>query len=64
MNHFDYTLLSFTQPVEDDEGHSQSHSSDYDWLGPELTQNIRGRYIPIFPLAIVMLTSPGIAQNL
>ena len=37
--------------MEDGERRSQSNSGEYYWLGPELTQNTRGRYIPIFPAA-------------
>ena len=42
---------------------SQSHSREYDWLGPYLTQNTLGRYIPIFPVAVIVLTPPGVAIN-
>ena len=38
---------------------SQSHSRECDWLGPDLTQNRQGHYIPIFPVAVVILTPPG-----
>ena len=49
--------------MEDDERRPQSLSGEYAWLGPYLTRNTRGRYIHIFPEAIVMLTPYGIALN-
>ena len=45
--------------MEGGERRSQSHSGEYYWLGPDLTQNIWVRYIPIFPVVVVMLTLPG-----
>ena len=41
------------------ERRSQLYSRECDWLGPDLTRNTQGRYIPIFPVAAVMLTLPG-----
>ena len=49
--------------MEDGERRPQSHSVEYYWLGPDLTQNKLGRYIPLFPVVIVMLTPPGLARN-
>ena len=37
----------------------QEHYIEYYWLGPELTQNTWGQYIPIFPVGVSMLTPPG-----
>ena len=42
---------------------SQLHSVEYDWLGPDLAQNTQGRYIPISPVAVAMLTPPGLSLN-
>ena len=49
--------------MEGGERRSQSHSGEYYWLGPDLTQNTRGRYIHIFMVEVVMLTPPGLALN-
>ena len=38
---------------------SQSHSGEYDWLGPDLPVNTGGQYIHILLLAVVMLTYTG-----
>ena len=32
---------------------------EYDWLGPDLTQNTWGQYIPILPVLVFILTSIG-----
>ena len=35
--------------MEDGERRFQSHPIEYDWLGPDLTQNTQGHFILIFP---------------
>ena len=35
----------------------------YHWLGPDLTQNTRGEYIPIFPIVLIVLTLDGPARR-
>ena len=45
--------------MEGGERNFQSHSVEYYWLGPDLTQNTQGRYILILPVVVVMLTLPG-----
>ena len=42
---------------------SQLYFGEYVWLGSDLKQNIRGRYIIILPVAVVMLTLRGLARN-
>ena len=39
--------------MEDGETRSQSHPVEYDWLGPDLTRNTRGRYILIFTTVLI-----------
>ena len=39
--------------LEYGERRSQPYSDEYDWLGPDLTQNTRGRYILIFPVVLI-----------
>ena len=58
FNHFDSDFIPFTLFMEDGERHSQSHSGEYYWLVPDLTLSTLGRYITIFPVAVVMLTLP------
>ena len=48
--------------MEGVERHTQSYSGYRDWLGPDLTRNKRGRYMPILPVAVALLTPPG--QNI
>ena len=57
FNYFDSNLLPFTFPMEYDEILSQSHYIEYDWLIPDLTWNTWGRYIPVFPVVLMTLTS-------
>ena len=52
-------LFSHSPSVKGGKRRSQSHSGEYDWFGPDLTQNIWGQYIPIFLVAVVMLILPG-----
>ena len=35
---------------------SQPYSGEYNWLGPDLTLNTRGRYILIFPVVLITPT--------
>ena len=42
--------------MEGGERRPQPYSVEYNWLGPDLTQNTRGQYIPILMVAFVMLT--------
>ena len=39
--------------MEDGERISQSDSGEHDWLGPDLTRNIQGRYILILPVVLI-----------
>ena len=50
--------------MEGGERLSQPHSGEYDWLGPDLTRNTRGRYIPILLIVLVTITLDGPAQRL
>ena len=34
-------------------------SIEYDWLGPNIMKNTRGRYITILLVVVIMLTLPG-----
>ena len=45
--------------MEGGERRSQSHSIEYNWLGSDLTQNTRERYIPILAVVVVMLNPHG-----
>ena len=51
--------------MEYGERHPQPYSQEYDWLGPDLTQNTREHYIPIFLVVlitttrVVLMTSPN-----
>ena len=45
--------------MEGVERHTQSYYGYRDWLGPDLTRNKRGRYMPILPVAVALLTPPG-----
>ena len=54
LNYSSSNILPFTFRVKDGEICSQSHSVEYGWLGPDLTQNKRGRYILI--LLMVLMT--------
>ena len=38
----------------------QSNSGEYVWLGSDVTRNTQGRYIPIFPRVVIMITPPGL----
>ena len=46
--------------MEDDERHYQPYSREYDWVGPDLTQNTRGRYILI---SLEFLITPVLLQS-
>ena len=63
FNLFDSDVLPFTFNVEDGEIRSQSHSREYYWLGPYLTQNTQGLYIPLLPVEVDMLTPPGLVLD-
>ena len=39
--------------MEDGKICSKQHSGEDDWLGPDLTRNTRGQYIPIFPEVLI-----------
>ena len=56
FNFFDSDVIHFNFCMEDGQKRSQSHSVEYDWLGPELMLDTRGRYIPIFPVALITPT--------
>ena len=56
FNYFQSDVLPFALRVKDGERRSQSHSKEYDWLGPDNTQNTRGKYILIFPEILMTLT--------
>ena len=45
--------------MEGGERLSQSHFGEYYWLGPDPTQNTGGKYIPIFLVAVIILTHTG-----
>ena len=47
--------------MEGGERRSKLYSGEYDWLGPDLTQNGQGQYIPILTVAVVILTLPVLA---
>ena len=49
--------------MEDVERRSQSNSVEYDWLGPDLTRNTKGRYILIFLAVLISLTKYGMYQS-
>ena len=34
------------------------YDREYDWLGPDITLNTQGQYIPILLVVIVMLNTP------
>ena len=42
--------------MEYGERRPQSHSGEYDWLDPDLTQNTQGRYILILPEVLITPT--------
>ena len=42
--------------MEDSGRRSQPYCREYDWLGPDLTQNTRGRYILILPAVLITPT--------
>ena len=56
LNCFYWNCYSLHLPVEGGERHPQSHSGEYDWLGPDLMWNTQGWYIYIFLVAVVMVT--------
>ena len=45
--------------MEDGKRRSQSHSGEYDWLGPELMRNKQGGYILIFLAVLITPTKYG-----
>ena len=67
FEYLDFDVIPFTLRVEDYERHSKPYLGKYAWLGPDLTQNTRGRYIPILPEVritlnfMVLLTGPKLA---
>ena len=56
---FDKKCSFLHLPMEGGERHSQSHSGEYYCLLPNLTWNTQGCYIPIFPVAVFIITPPG-----
>ena len=42
--------------MEDGKIRPQSHSVEYDWLGPDLMRNTRARYILILPVVLITST--------
>ena len=49
FNCFGSDVLPFALRVEDGERLSQSHSREYDWLGPYPMLNTQGRLYPYIP---------------
>ena len=51
--------------LEDGERHPQPYSGEYYWLGPDLTQNTRGRCILILSvfLIITVTVKPSVQTN-
>ena len=52
--------------MEDGHRCPQSYSGEYGWLGPDITQNTRGRYILILAailIALVLLQSSSLKST-
>ena len=63
FNYFDSDVLTFTFCMEDGERCPQSHSVEYDWIGPEPTRNSRRRYISTLLVSLITQTPASPAQR-
>ena len=45
--------------MDDNKRRSQSHSEEYDWLGPDNKQHIQGKHIPILRVFLITPTPAG-----
>ena len=65
FNYLDCDVLPFTFHVESFEGHSQPYSREYDWLGPDFTQNTQVCYILILPAVLInpVTVRPSVYDN-